>query len=82
MVARKVVKVTSDEDDLSERQFRMQLSDGTSSPFKLVKDGEWVLQGDGNQRYSPSELRAILVKLDALNGARKRAPRPSRNKKR
>ena len=67
-----VKKVIECEPETAEKEFTLELRDGTSSPFTLVKDeGEWVLQGDEAQRFSQSELRAILLKIDTLNGRKK-----------
>ena len=64
-----VKKVTEAEPEVNEKEFTLELRDGSSSPFTLVKDEcEWVLQGDADQRFSQSELRAILSKIDGLNG--------------
>ena len=69
---KQVNKVTSDEPEITEKTFRLELKDGSTSPFTLIKDdGEFVLQGDSEQRFSQSELRAILGKIDSLNGVKK-----------
>ena len=66
---KKVKSVEDASPEVSEKGFSINLSNGSSSPFRLVKDeGEWVLQGDSEQRFSQSELRAILSKIDSLNG--------------
>jgi hypothetical protein len=67
-----VKKVTENQPESSQKEFALELRDGSSSPFTLIKDeGEWVLQGDSEQRFSQSELRAILLKIDTLNGKKK-----------
>jgi hypothetical protein len=68
---KQVQKVMEAEGDT--RTFEITLTDGNQSPFTLIKDeGEWVLQGDAEQRFSASELRAILQGIDNLNRTKKR----------
>jgi len=53
---------------VSEKDFKIELENGTSSPIKLLIDnGEWVMQGDSAQRLCKSELRAILKMISLHN---------------
>jgi hypothetical protein len=65
---RKVKDVVREIEEEKPIEFVINLTDGTSSPFSLVKDGdEFVLQGDGQQRFCESELLAIIKEIQKLN---------------
>jgi hypothetical protein len=50
------------------KDFVITLNDKTSSTVHFLKDaGEWVMQDEEPQRFSQSELQAILTTVTALN---------------